>query len=54
MEQAEKKALQIKKSELQNKIFEINKGARNEAFDSIIQEKDVEIQNLKKIAQITK
>ena len=47
-EQAEKKALQIKKSELEKKIMEINKGVGNEAFNNLIQEKDVEIQKLKK------
>lgn len=47
-QQAEKKALQIKKFELEKKIMEINKGAGNEAFNNIILEKDVEIQNLKK------
>ena len=46
--QVEKKALQIKKSELENKIVEINKGARNDTINTLIQEKDVEIQNLKK------
>ena len=46
--QAEKKALQIKRSELEKKILEINKGDGNDAFNSLIQEKDIEIQNLKK------
>lgn len=48
IELTKKKALQIKKSELEKKILEINKGVGNETFNSIIQEKDVEIQNLKK------
>ena len=47
-EQAEKKALQIKREELEKNILEINKGVGNEAFNSVIQENDVEIQNLKK------
>ena len=48
MEQAKKRALQIKKSELEKKILEINKGDGNEVFNSIIQEKHIEIQSLKK------
>ena len=47
-EQAEKKALQIKRKGLEKKILEINKGAGNEAINNIIQEGEVEIQNLKK------
>ena len=47
-EQAEKKALQIKRIEMEKKIVEINKGEGNEAMNNIIQEKDMEIQNLKK------
>ena len=35
-------------SNLEKKILEINKGTRNEAFKSLIQDKDIEIQNLKK------
>ena len=34
--QAEKKALQIKKSKLEKRILEINKGDGNEAFNSLI------------------
>lgn len=34
--------------ELENNIVEIKKGSGNEAMNKIIQEKDVEIQNLKK------
>ena len=48
IEKAKRKALQIKKSELKKKIMEINKGVGNEAFNSLIQEKDVEIHYLKK------
>lgn len=44
----EKKALLIKKEELEKKIIEINKSSRNETFNSLIQEKDAEIHNLKK------
>ena len=47
-EQDEKKALQIKRSKLEKKILEIKKGAGNDAFNNLIQEKDIEIQNLKK------
>ena len=47
-EQEEKKSLQIKRTELENKIVEINKGVGNEAMNNIIQEKDLEIQNLTK------
>ena len=39
--QIEKKALRIKREEIENKILEINKAASNEAFNDIIQEKDV-------------
>ena len=38
----------MKRAELEKKILEINKGVSNEAINNIIQEKDVEIQNLKK------
>ena len=41
--QAEKKALQIIRTELEKNILEINKGSGNEAINNIIQEKDVEI-----------
>ena len=47
-EQAEKNDLQIKKPQLEKKIVEINQGARNEAMNKIVQEKEAEIQNLKK------
>ena len=33
---------------MEKKILQINKGVGNEEFNSLIQEKDVEIQNLKK------
>ena len=46
--QAEKKDLQIKRIDLENKIVEINKGVGHEGMNNIIQEKDVEIRNLKK------
>lgn len=46
--QAEKKALQIKNTELEKNILEINQGKGNEAMNKIDQEKEVEIQNLKK------
>ena len=42
--QAEKKALQIKKTELEKKIMEINKDVGNDTINSLIQEKDIEIQ----------
>ena len=48
IEQDEKKTLQIKRPDLEKKILEINKGEGNEAFNNIIQEKYVEIQNLEK------
>lgn len=47
-EQAAKKVLEIKMSKLEKKIMEINKGVGNDAFNSLIQEKDIEIQNMKK------
>ena len=47
-EQAEKKALQIKKAELEKKIVEINQGNALEAMNKLVEEKEVEIQNLKK------
>ena len=46
-QQYEKKALQIKKTELEKKIVEINQGAGNEAMKEIVQEKEAEIPNLK-------
>jgi hypothetical protein len=52
-EPTKKKALQIQKTELEKKIVETNKGARNEDMNTIIQGKDVEIQNLK-IVEATK
>ena len=45
--QAEKKAIQIKKTELEKKVVEINQGVGNEAMNKIVQEKEAEIQNLK-------
>lgn len=47
-EKAKKKALQNKRSELEKKILEIKKGDGNDAFNNSIQDKDIEIQNLKK------
>ena len=47
-EQAEKKALQIKKVELEKNIVEINQGNALEAMHKMVEEKEVEIQNLKK------
>ena len=47
-EQAEKKDLQINKVELEKKIMEVNKEAGNIIVNTLIEEKDVEIQNLKK------
>ena len=47
-EQAENKALQIKKAELEKKIVEINQGNALEAMNKMVEEKEVEIQNLKK------
>lgn len=41
IEQAKKKAPQIKRTKMEKKIIEINKGARNEAMNKITQEKDV-------------
>ena len=46
--QDEKKGLQIKKSELEKKIIEINQGKGAEAMNKIVEEKEAEIQNLKK------
>lgn len=40
--------MQIKKLELEKKIVEINQGKESEAMNKIIEEKEVEIQNLKK------
>ena len=40
--------MQIKKSELEKSIIEINQGKGNEAMNKIVEEKEVEIQNLKK------
>ena len=47
-EQAEKKALQIKKANLEKKIVEINQGNALEAMNKMVEEKEAEIQNLKK------
>jgi hypothetical protein len=46
--QVEKKTLQIKKLELEKKIIESNQGNGSEAMNKIIEEKEAEIQNLKK------
>lgn len=46
-ESVEKKSRLIKKEELEKKIIEINKNTGNETFNSIIQEKGMEILNLK-------
>ena len=45
--QDEKKALQIKKSEPEKKIVEINQGKGSEATNNIMEEKEAKIQNLK-------
>ena len=47
-EQAEKKALQIKKTKLEKKIVEINQGKGNESMNKIVKDKEAEIQNFKK------
>ena len=47
-EHDEKKALQIKKAKLEKKIMDINKEVGNITMNTLIEEKDVEIQNLKK------
>ena len=47
-EQAKKKALQIKKAELDKKIVEINQGNALEAMNKMVEEKEAKIQNLKK------
>lgn len=47
-ESTEKRAFQIKKTELEKKILEFNKDTGNEAITSLLQEKDTEIQDLKK------
>lgn len=47
-EHAEKKDLQIKKSKLEKNIIEINQGKGNESMNKIVEEKEAEIQNLKK------
>lgn len=47
-EQVEKKALQIKKSELAKKIVEINQGKVSETMNKIVEEKEADIQKLKK------
>lgn len=46
--QAEQKDLQIKKAELEKKIVEINQGNAKEAINKMVEEKEVEIKNLKK------
>lgn len=40
--------MQIKRSDLEKKILEIKKGDGNDAFNNLIQEKDIEIQKFKK------
>ena len=47
-EQAEKKALQIEKTEWEKNIVEVNKETGNNTLNSLLEEKDAEIQNLKK------
>ena len=47
-EQVEKKALQIKKAELEKNIVEINQGNGLEEMNKMVEEKEAEIQNLKK------
>ena len=42
----EKRALQIKKIELEKNIIEFNKDIGNEEITSLLQEKDIEIQSL--------
>lgn len=45
---AEKKSLQIKKTQLEKNILECNKDPSNQEITSLMQEKDIEIQALKK------
>lgn len=45
---AEKKAIQIKKIELEKKVLQISKGNADDALNKIISEKEVEIWHLKK------
>ena len=47
-EQDKEKDLEIKKSELEKKIIEINQGKGNEAMNKIVEEKEAKIHNLKK------
>ena len=47
-EAVEKKAMQIKKIELENKVLQITKGNVDNALKKIILQKEAEIQNLKK------
>ena len=49
---AEKKALLIKKSELEKKIKEMSKGKWKETLNSLIVEKDAEIQSMRKKLKI--
>ena len=44
----EKKAIQIKKTELEKNFLEISKGNENDAWNKVISENEVEIQSLKK------
>ena len=43
IEVAEKKEIQIKKTELENKVLEISKGNANDALNKVISEKEAEI-----------
>lgn len=47
-EEAEKKAMQVMKIELEKKVLQITKGNADDSLNKIIVEKEVEIQNLKK------
>ena len=48
----DKKDLQIKKEKLENKVIELVKYGGNETIPSLIQEKEYEIQNIKKNLKI--
>ena len=52
--QAEKKALQINNRELEKKIVEVNKETGNNTLNSLLEEKDAKIQNLKKKIKISR
>ena len=47
-EAAKKKAMQIKKIELEKKVLQVTKGNADDALNKIILEKEAKIQNLKK------